>query len=137
VFYRVASLPLQMPPLRDRKDDIPLLVKHFTVKATNSVVDPNLIEFTDDAMAVLTAYHWPGNLTEMFQLISKLASTTEARVITSSQLPLRLREMKHWPSLADFLAGQERHYIDRVMQACRGDKAAAAKVLGIDQARLG
>jgi DNA-binding NtrC family response regulator len=54
LFYRVASLPLHMPPLRDRKDDIPLLVKHFSMRATNTLVDTNVIEFTDDAMAVLT-----------------------------------------------------------------------------------
>lgn len=137
LFYRVASLPLQMPSLRERKDDIPLLVKHFTTRATNPLIDTNLIEFTDDAMAVLMAYRWPGNLTEMFQLISKIASTTETRVITSEQLPLRLREIKDWPTLADFVAGQERQYIDRVLQASRGDKAVAAKVLGIDASRLG
>jgi DNA-binding NtrC family response regulator len=137
LFYRVASLPLAMPPLRDRKEDIPLLVKHFCVRATNPLVDTNVIEFTDDAMAVLTAYHWPGNLTEMFQLVSKIASTTETRVMTSEQLPLRLRQVESWPTLAEFTAGQEKQYMDRVLHACRGDKAAAAKVLGIDAARLG
>jgi DNA-binding NtrC family response regulator len=137
LFYRVASLPLQMPPLRDRKEDIPLLVKQFTLGAANPLVDVNLIEFTDDAMSVLTAYHWPGNLSEMFQLISKLASTTETRVVTSEQLPLRLRELKHWPTLAEFISGQEKQYTDRVIHACRGDKAAAAKVLGIDASKLG
>ena len=96
LFYRVASLPLHMPPLRDRKEDIPLLVKHFSTRATNPLVDTNLIEFTDDAMAVLTAYHWPGNLTEMSQLVSKIASTTETRVMTSRAAPLaaaRAREL--------------------------------------------
>jgi len=137
LFYRVASLPVQMPPLRERKDDIPLLVRHFSTRATNTLVDTNLIEFTDDAMAVLMAYRWPGNLTEMFQLVSKIASTTETRVVTSAQLPLRLREVKDWPALADFMAGQEKQYIDRVLQASRGDKAVAAKVLGIDVSRLG
>jgi two-component system, NtrC family, response regulator HydG len=137
LFYRVASLPLQMPPLRERKDDIPMLVKHFATSAANPLVDTNLVEFTDDAMAVLNAYHWPGNLTEMFQVISKIASTTETRVVTSQQLPLRLREVKHWPTLPDYLAGQEKQYTDRVLHACRGDKTVAAHVLGIDVARLG
>jgi two-component system response regulator HydG len=137
LFYRVASLPLQMPPLRERKEDIPLLAKQFTLGATNPLVDTNLIEFTDDAMAVLSAYHWPGNLSELFQLISKIASTTETRVVTSEQLPLRLRELKDWPTLAEFMSGQEKQYMDRVLHACRGDKAAAAKVLGIDPSRLG
>jgi DNA-binding NtrC family response regulator len=136
LFYRVASLPLHMPPLRDRKDDIPLLVKHFSMRATNTLVDTNVIEFTDDAMSVLAAYHWPGNLTEMFQLVSKIASTTETRVMTSEQLPLRLRQLDSWPTLAEFTAGQEKQYMDRVLHACRGDKALAAKVLGIDAAKL-
>jgi two-component system response regulator HydG len=136
LFYRVASLPLQLPPVRDRKEDIPLLVKSFSTAATNPLVDTNLIEFTDDAMAVLSAYHWPGNLSEMFQLVSKMASTTETRVITSEQLPLRLRELKHWPTLAEFSAGQEKQYMDRVLHACRGDKAVAAKVLGVGVDRL-
>lgn len=137
LFYRVASLPLHMPPLRDRKDDIALLVKHFSMRATNTLVDTNVIEFTDDAMAVLTAYHWPGNLTEMFQLVSKIASTTETRVMTSEQLPLRLRQLDNWPTLAEFTAGQEKQYMDRVLHACRGDKATAAKVLGVDIGKLG
>jgi DNA-binding NtrC family response regulator len=136
LFYRVASLPLQMPALRDRKQDIPVLVKHFTSRATNTIIDTNLIEFTDDAMAVLTAYHWPGNLTELYQVVSKIASTTETRVVTSEQLPLRIRELKHWPTLAEYTAGQEKQYMDRVLHACRGDKAVAAKVLGIDVSRF-
>lgn len=136
LFYRVASLPVQMPALRERADDIPLLVKHYTSQAANPLFDANLIEFTDDAMAVLTAYHWPGNLTELYQVVTKMAGTTESRVITSQQLPLRLRELKHWPTLTEYLAGQQKQYIDLVVHACQGDKAAAAKVLGVDPSSL-
>jgi DNA-binding NtrC family response regulator len=137
LFYRVASLPLQMPPLRDRIDDLPALVKHYAAQAANPLFDANLIEFTPDALVVMAAYHWPGNLTELIQVVTKIAGTTETRVITSQQLPLRLREMKHWPTLAEYLAGQEKQYIDMVLHACHGDKAAAAKVLGVDAARFG
>jgi DNA-binding NtrC family response regulator len=137
LFYRVASLPVQMPPLRERPEDIPLLVKRYASQAANPLFDANQIEFTDDAMALMTAYHWPGNLTELYQVVSKIAATTETRVITSQQLPLRLRELKHWPTLSEYLAGQEKQYIDMVLHACRNDKAAAAKVLGIDAAKLG
>jgi len=137
LFYRVASLPVQMPAVRERTDDIPLLVKHYASQAANPLFDANLIEFTDDAMAVVTAYHWPGNLTELYQVVSKIAATTETRVITSQQLPLRLRELKHWPSLAEYISGQEKQYIDMVLRACHGDRTSAAKVLGIDVARIG
>ncbi|MBL9209883.1 MAG: response regulator [Opitutaceae bacterium] len=136
LFYRVASLPVNLPPLRARSDDIPLLVKHFSAQATNPQFDANLIEFTDEAVGVLTAHYWPGNLTELAQVVSQLVSTTETRVITSHQLPARLRDLKHWPSLGDYLAGQEKQYVDCVLQACRGNTAAAARVLGVDEAWL-
>jgi DNA-binding NtrC family response regulator len=132
LFYRVASVPAVLPPLRDRKDDIPALVKHYTAKATNPHFEASLIEFTDDALATLGAYHWPGNLTELLQVVSKIAASTEARVVTSQQLPMRLRELKDWPKLSEYLAGQQRQYIDLVLRACRGDTGLAAKVLGTD-----
>ncbi|MFO1451450.1 MAG: response regulator [Opitutaceae bacterium] len=134
LFYRVASLPVSLPPLRDRTEDIPALVKNFTSKATNPLFDSNLIELTDDALGVLKAYHWPGNLSELQQLISRIVATTEVRIITSQQLPMRLREMKHWPPLQEYLAGQRKQYIEMVLHACGNDRPAAAKVLGIDPA---
>ncbi|NBP25565.1 MAG: hypothetical protein EBU81_13660, partial [Proteobacteria bacterium] len=91
----------------------------------------------EDALAVMTAYHWPGNVTELFQVVSRIAAATVSRVVTSQQLPLRLREVKSWPSLEEYLRGQERHYTDQVLQACRGDKTTAAKVLGVAPDRLG
>ncbi|WP_414661044.1 sigma-54-dependent transcriptional regulator [Horticoccus sp. 23ND18S-11] len=137
LFYRVASLPVQMPALRERAEDIPLLVKHYAAQAANPLFDANLIEFTEDAKNVMSAYHWPGNLTELSQVVSKIAGTSDTRVITSQQLPLRLRELKHWPTLEEYLAGQEKQYLDMVLHACRNDKTAAAKVLGVDVSKLG
>jgi len=58
-------------------------------------------------------------------------------MITAQQLPMRLRELKLWPSLAEYLAGQEKQYMDMVVHASQGDKAAAAKVLGVDVSKLG
>ncbi|MDE3084376.1 MAG: sigma-54-dependent Fis family transcriptional regulator [Verrucomicrobiota bacterium] len=137
LFYRVASLPVQLPPLRDRAKDIPLLVKHFITRATNPFFDVNLIEFSEDAMATLMAYHWPGNLTELNQVVSKIAATTEARVVTAQQLPLRLQELKSWPKLDEYLAGQRKQYIDMVLHACRDDKEQAAKILGLESSQIG
>lgn len=136
LFYRVASLPVALPPLRDRVEDIAVLVKHFSSKATNPHFDSNLIEFTDDALSVLQAYHWPGNLSELQQLVVKIAATTDARIVTSQQLPMRLREVKQWPNLADYLAGQQKQYVERVIHALGGDRVAAAKVLGVDVSTL-
>ncbi len=137
LFYRVAALPVHLPALRERPEDIPLLVKNYAAQASNPYFDANLVEFTDDALTVLGAYHWPGNLTELYQVVSKIAATTETRIITSGQLPLRLRELKHWPALDEYLAGQRKQYIDMVLHACRDDRAAAAKVLGLEPDKLG
>jgi two-component system, NtrC family, response regulator HydG len=136
LFYRVASLPVVLPPLRERPDDVPLLVKHFSSKATNPLFDASSVEFTDDALDVLKTYHWPGNLTELNQVATKIASTAESRVITSQQLPMRLKEVKDWPTLTDYLSGQQKQYVDLVLRACNDDKNKAAKVLGIEASKI-
>lgn len=136
LFYRVAALPVEVPSLRERPEDLPALLKNIAQKVSNPQFDSRQLEFTADALATLRAYRWPGNLAEFNQVISQVITTTETRVITSAQLPLRVHEVKDWPSLADYLSGQEKQYVARVLNACGGDKARAAKTLGIDPARL-
>jgi DNA-binding NtrC family response regulator len=136
LFYRVAALPVALPALRERFDDLPILVKHFIRGVANPHFDASLVEFAEDAMAQIRAYRWPGNLAELEQVVSKVVSTSESRVITSEQLPLRLRQTDQWPKLENYLAGQEKQYIDLVLHACQGDKARAAKVLGVNVSKL-
>ena len=136
LFYRVASLPVDLPPLRERIEDIPALLKGIAAKVGNTQFDARQMEFTTDALTTLRSYRWPGNLAEFTQVISQIITTTETRVITSAQLPLRIHELKDWPTLADYLAGQEKQYIARVLNASAGDKAKAAKTLGVDPKRL-
>ena len=137
LFYRVASLPVNTPALRERTGDLSLLAKHFASRVANPHFDASLVEFSEDALAVMASYDWPGNLAELNQVVSQIASTADARIVTSEQLPMRLREIKHWPTLTQYLAGQEKQYIERVLHTCKGNKAAAAKVLDIDVSRLG
>jgi DNA-binding NtrC family response regulator len=136
LFYRVATLPVTLPPLRERIEDLPILVKHFTRGAANPNFDAALVEFAEDAMAQLRAYRWPGNLAELEQVVSKIVSTCESRVIAAQQLPLRLREPDQWPKLEAYLAGQEKQYIEMVLHACGGDKGRAARVLGVGLSKL-
>jgi two-component system response regulator HydG len=136
LFYRIAALPVVLPPLRERTEDIPALVQFFTARTRNPFFDASLVEFTDDARTLMAAYHWPGNLTELHQVVSKIAATTDVRIITSQQLPLRLHKLSDWPALADYLTGQQRQYLDRVLRACHGDKVRAALILGVDVAKL-
>ena len=137
LFYRVASLPVLLPPLRERTEDIPALVKYFTAHATNPNFEAKLIEFTPDALAVLKAYPWPGNITDLAQVVGKIAASTDVRVVGVDQLPMRLKDLGGWPKLADYLALQEKHYIEQVLHACRGNKEQAARVLGVEVNRVG
>jgi len=137
LFYRIASLPVAIPPLRDRTGDIPILARHFARQATNPQFDAGLVEFDADALKILSTYRWPGNLAEFNQVVSQIASTTETRTVNASQLPARLRAPKPWPTLAEHLAAQEMRYVEQVLRANQGDKAAAAKALGVDESRLG
>ncbi len=136
LFYRIASLPVVLPPLRERTEDIPLLLKEVVAHAVNSQFDVRQIEFTDDALAQLKAYRWPGNLAEFTQVVTQVIAQAETRVVTSAQLPLRVHDLKDWPSLADYLSGQEKQYIARVLHACGDDRTAAAQALGIDPSKL-
>jgi DNA-binding NtrC family response regulator len=137
LFYRVASLPVALPPLRDRTDDIPALVKFFIAQSTNPNFDSKLIEFTPDALAAMKAYSWPGNITDLAQVVGKIAASTDVRVIGIDHLPLRIKDLGGWPKLAEYLALQEKHYIEQVLHACRGNKAQAARVLGVELNRVG
>jgi len=137
LFYRIAALPLMLPALRERIEDLPQLLKNFSVSIPNPKFDSKQVEFAPDALAILSAYRWPGNISELSQVVSAIVSEADSPPITAAQLPERLRAMKDLLSLADFLALEERQYIDRVLKACRGDKAKAAKVLGVPPAKLG
>lgn len=137
LFFRIAPLPVHLPPLRERPEDLPALLREICTRTTNPQFDVKQIEFTHEAMTVLRAYQWPGNLAELNQVISQIATTTTSRVIGPEQLPLRLHELDRWPRLGDYLARQEKSYIAQVLHACQGDRKRAAMVLGIDETRLG
>src|SRR5690606_14460310 len=132
LFYRVAALPVVLTPLRERAEDIPALIKFFTAQATNPNFDANLVEFTPDALAALKAYAWPRNLADLAQVVNKTAASTETRLVSIQQAPLRIKALRSWPSLADFPAGEEKRYVEQVLRACRGDKALASQILGIE-----
>lgn len=136
LFYRVAALPVALAPLRERTEDIPALVKFFTAKATNPNFDASLVEFTPESMEALKAHSWPGNLSDLGQVVTQIAASTETRIVSLQQIPLRIKDLKSWPTLATHLAEKETYYIEQVMRACRGDKALAARILDIEAERI-
>ncbi len=136
LFYRVASLPLSVPSLRERMSDLPELIKSLLLGATNPNFDGKLIEFTPEALRVLENYRWTGNVLELNQVVARIATSTESRMITADQLPMKLRDLSEWPNLESYLSEQRSHYVSTVLRACKGDRDKAAQVLGVDVGTL-
>jgi len=91
LYYRLAVVPIALPALRDRKEDIPLLVEHF-VEKYNRRLGKKVERLDDDAMQVLQAYAWPGNIRELENLMERSVLFADGPVITASALPDVLRE---------------------------------------------
>ena len=125
-----------LPSLRERIEDLPQLVKNFATSAKNPKFDTKQVEFAPDALALLSAYRWPGNISELSQVVAGVVAEAETKVITAAQLPERLQDLKDWPTLEAHLDQQRKEYVERVLRACRGDKAKATKILGVDPAKV-
>ena len=91
LFYRLAVVPIALPPLRDRKRDIPLLVEHFIAKY-NQRLGKHVERIDDDAAQILLGYAWPGNIRELENLMERSVLFAEGPVIHGSSLPDALRE---------------------------------------------
>jgi DNA-binding NtrC family response regulator len=130
LFFRMAALPVVLPPLRERAEDIPAIVKAIAATANNPHIPSGRIEFTSDAMGVLSGYYWPGNFSELQMVVERIATDSETRVITAEQLPLNLHELNDYPSLEEYLRGKKQQYVARVLAASGGDREKAAGVLG-------
>ncbi len=137
LFYRINVIEITIPPLRERRDDVPLLIKHFAAKAAR---DQNLPDrpITPEAMQLLTGYDWPGNVRELENVIER-AFILSSDVIDVGDLPPRLRAAAHDPEedrAALTLEEVERNYINSILAENDGDKVAAARTLGIDLSTL-
>ena len=93
LFYRLSVVTIELPPLRERRDDIPLLLQHFLRKQCEryKLAIPSL---TDDAVDLLTRYAWPGNVRELENVIERLVVLGQSNMIHSEQLPPQVRQAK-------------------------------------------
>ena len=148
LYYRLNVLPLKMPPLRDRAEDIPLLAEHFL--KTGSYSDRNLSE---DAMEVLKCYSWPGNVRELQNIIERICVMCSSPVIKAEDLPsfitssfreepAKLRDTipthtREEPAALPTLAEIEKAWTFYVLEKkTGGEKRAAARLLGINETTL-
>jgi two-component system response regulator HydG len=141
LYYRLNVIALHLPPLRERRDDVPLLVDHFIkVLASRSGTPP--LELEDEALDALKAYDWPGNVRELENALERAAVVARGRSIALEHLPTRLSEaptprvVSEAPPQNPTMEIVERAYIVWVLQAEGGNKTRAAEVLGIDPSTL-
>lgn len=144
LFYRLNVLEIELPALKERKDDIPLFISHFITKC------PRKLRFTDDAMSTLAAYNWPGNIRQLRNTIDKVAILYDEEEITSQIISSVLdakpnsRSLKGIDELVQNLFIPDYDGINKVkvvesalinhaLTISKGNKSAAAKLLGINR----
>ncbi len=144
LFYRLNVLPITMPPLRERPEDIPLLVEHF-MKQSAIRLGKRVNHIEPEAMRVLTGYPWPGNVRELENTIERAAVFAEADTITKDVLPegfvaltdrVRLTLDSGELSIKKTTRIIEHDLITRALQATGGNRTAAAKLLEISHRAL-
>jgi PAS domain S-box-containing protein len=139
LYYRVNVMRIELPPLRNRKEDIPLLVDHF-INRFNHLHNKNICCVTNEVTATLLAYDYPGNVRELENIIEHCFVLCEGEIIEAKHLPAsihpssKLDETKESPPAT--IKQMEIILITQALRRNKGNKTAAAKELGIDKSTL-
>jgi DNA-binding NtrC family response regulator len=141
LFYRLNVIAINLPPLRERREDILLLIESFLNHlATEQQVEPKAL--SADTLDAVMVYEWPGNVRELENALEHAWVLSKANVIEPSALPERITKRKKEPLVSErsyanpTLDVIERAYIMYVLQSEGGNKTRAAEVLGIDPSTL-
>jgi two-component system response regulator AtoC len=145
LYYRLNVISIFLPPLRDRKDDLPLLIEHFLHKHRfNSRSDP--ARMSQQAMDALMDYDWPGNVRELENVIARAVVDSQGAIITPEHISFfgadsrRLfdlgEQIRRGTSLDDLLRTLERSALEEALSASDGDRADAAALLGLKLAQF-
>ncbi len=135
LYYRLSVVSIKVPPLRERKDDIPLLVNRFLFKYGVEYKD-HIVQIDPQALEVLQRYSWPGNIRELENVIQRAVIMCD-RKITLKELPEELKYKIDFPNKGYLpLRDLERDYIQKVLQHTKGNKTKAAEILQIDRKTL-
>lgn len=142
LFYRLSVIEINIPPLRERKEDIPLLARHFIKKISKRQGVPEK-KIPRDVMLALTAYNWPGNVRELENAIERAFILSQSEQIELDCLPAKIvdysknsMEIRDPLGYRPTLEEMERRYILEVLKSTNYDKAEAAQILGIDLSTL-
>jgi two-component system NtrC family response regulator len=140
LYYRLSVIPIHMPPLRERKDDIPLLAHHFVKKFNPS----QEVSLDREALALLTAYGWPGNVREIENAIERASVLKRGNTITPAELPDKIKKEKNsvenivlnLPDEGISLEDLEKNLIIKALERNKGNQTRAAEYLGITRPTL-
>jgi DNA-binding NtrC family response regulator len=141
LYYRLNVINIQLPPLRDRMEDVPLLVDHFIRKHASKRKDMLINGITEDALNLLMNYSYPGNVRELENIIERAISFTNSPEILPSDLPSNLlqspaQKRSSAPRLKEELAAIEKELIWSALQESQGNISKAAASLGIFRQQL-
>lgn len=134
LYYRINVFSVEVPPLRDRREDILPLAQHFLEKYARAM-GKAVKEISPEAKATLQGYRWPGNVRELENAIERAVVIGKGPAITPEDLPLSANNQRVEPS-EQSLAVLEKEHIERVLREMDGNVSRSAKVLGIDRATL-
>jgi two-component system response regulator AtoC len=147
LFYRLQVIPIVMPPLRERRSDVPLLIHHFLRRLNERRAHPP-ITISDEAMVHLWEYDWPGNVRELENLLERLVILSEEDRIDLHHLPPQIRSLISEkkiprPTLGDHgidfntaVEEFENRLIEEALRRTKGNKQAAARLLGLKRTTL-
>ena len=137
LYYRLNVIPVMVPPMRERKDDIPLLVKHF-LEIYSTANSKAMRGFSEEVMKIFLDHDWPGNVRELQNVVEHAVILAKGDMITETDLPQNLRETFPRPPHADIssLKDTEKNLILKVLRETEGNKYQAAKRLGITRSTL-
>lgn len=139
LYYRLSVVPIHIPPLRERKQDIPLLIRHYIDKLSRKMKKSRL-EVSSEAMDILTEYAWPGNVRELEHTMERILILEDTDMIRAANLPTfitqRQGELQMFSEEPFSLEELEKKYIAFVLKRTKGKKTEAADILGINRKTL-
>lgn len=134
LYYRLNVFSIFLPPLRERRSDIPLLAQHFLKKYSISMNKP-MEGFSPEAMDILVKYNWPGNIRELENAIERAMVVGTPPYVKPKDLPFQIGEIKKTPS-AETLAEVEKNHIIYILEKNNWNISRSAEILGIDRVTL-
>ncbi len=142
LYYRLNVIEIRLPPLRERKEDIPLLA-HGLLRKCLTAQQKHVESISDSALARLIDYPWPGNVRELENIVERAATLTQGPTISLEDLPANIQDVQGEGQFIEDavehilpLAQVERNYIRRILEKMGGNKYQTAHVLGIDRKTL-